>query len=218
MNTTYNYEKDTLKYPFSGHTKVFENYSQAYQDLFVLSMLKGKKNGKYVEVGANHPQNMSNTFLLETIFGWRGFSIEIERAMCEVFNGDMARQNHCYEADGTQFNYLEAIKKEGWQNRIDYLSLDCEPPNVTFDILKKFPLDEYRCSVITFEHDAYKDGFGVMDASRKYLTSKGYVLVCSSVCNGENPFEDWWIDPHVVKEETWKPFESMGAEARNIFV
>ena len=218
MNTTYNYEKDTLKHPFSGHTKVFENYSQAYQDLFVLSMLMGKKNGKYVEVGANHPQSMSNTFLLETVFGWRGFSIEIERAMCEVFNGDMARQNHCYEADGTVFDYQTAIQKEKWQGRIDYLSLDCEPPNITFDVLKKFPLDEYRCSVITFEHDAYKDGFGIMDASRKYLTDKGYVLVCSSVCNGANPYEDWWVDPYVVKEETYKPFECMGSEARNIFI
>ena len=82
MNSTYNYEKDTLKHPFSGHTKVFNNYSQAYQDLFVLSMLKGKKNGKYVEVGSNHPTHMSNTFLLETAFGWRGFSVEIEKSMC----------------------------------------------------------------------------------------------------------------------------------------
>ena len=63
-----------------------------------------------------------------------------------------------------------------------------------------------------------KDGFGIMDASRKYLTEKGYVLVCSSVCNGSNPYEDWWIDPYVVKEETYKPFECMGSEARNIFI
>jgi len=61
-------------------------------------------------------------------------------------------------------------------------------------------------------------GDDILDESRKFLTDKGYVLVCSSVCNGENPFEDWWIDPYVVKEETWRPFECMGSEARNIFV
>ena len=218
MNSTYNYEKDTLKHPFSGHTKVFNNYSQAYQDLFVLSMLKGKKNGKYVEVGSNHPTHMSNTFLLETAFGWRGFSVEIEKSMCELFNGDMSRQNHCYEADATRFDFLAAIQKEKWQNRVDYFSVYCEPTTVTYQALTNFPHDEYRASVITFEHDSYKDGDGILDASRKFLTDKGYVLVCSSVCNGENPFEDWWIDPYVVKEETWKPFECMGSEARNIFV
>ena len=88
---------DTLKYLKITHKHI-------RTCLFSLCW-KGKKNGKYVEVGANHPTHMSNTFLLETVFGWRGFSIEIEKSMCEVFNGDMARQNHCYEADGTVFDY-----------------------------------------------------------------------------------------------------------------
>ena len=56
MNSTYDYANDYLKHRFSGYTKVFQNYSQAYQDLFVLSMLNGKKNGKYVEIGSNDPQ------------------------------------------------------------------------------------------------------------------------------------------------------------------
>lgn len=218
MNTTYDYEKDTLKHPFSGHTKVFRNYSQAYQDMFALSMLKGKKKGKYVEVGANHPQSMSNTFLLESTFEWRGYSVEIEKSMCELFNGDMARQNHCYESDGRYFDYLKAIEGEGWKNRVDYLSLDCEPPNVTFEILKKYPLEDYPASVITFEHDAYKDGPTIMDHSRTFLNDKGYQLVCSNVCNGGAPFEDWWVDPRVVNENIWKPFECSNKEARSIFV
>ena len=218
MNTTYNYERDALKSTFTGHTKVFENFSQAYQDLFVLTMLNGKKNGKYVEVGANHPQSLSNTFLLETVFGWRGFSVEIERAMCEVFNGDMARQNHCYEADATTFDYSEAIAKEKWQGRVDYFSVDCEHPEVTFNALKAFPHDEFRASVITFEHDSYKDGDTIRDHSRQFLGDLGYQLVCASVCNGGNSYEDWWVDPTVVKESVWKPFECADAEARSIFV
>lgn len=218
MNTTYNYERDTLKHTFTGHTKVFQNFSQAYQDLFVLTMLNGKKNGKYVEVGANHPQSLSNTFLLETVFGWRGFSVEIERSMCEVFNGDMARQNHCYEADATKFDYSEAIAKEKWQGRVDYFSVDCEPPEVTFNALKAFPHDEFRASVITFEHDSYKDGDTIRDHSRKFLEDLDYQLVCACVCNGGNSYEDWWVDPTVVKESVWKPFACVRSEARNIFV
>ena len=218
MNTTYDYAKDYLKHPFSGYTKVFQNYSQAYQDLFVLSMLKGKKNGKYVEVGSNDPQYLSNTFLLETAFGWRGFSVEIDRVMCELFRGDMARTNTCYEADATTFDYRAAIEKENWKNRIDYLSIDCEPPSVTFSALKQFPFDDFRASVITFEHDKYKDGDVIMDQSREFLSDKGYVLVCKNVCNGMNPYEDWWVDPHVVKEDVYSKFVCEDQEARDIFI
>ena len=49
---TYNVTKNKLIHSFSGQTKILENYSQAYQDLFVLSMLDGKTNGRYVEIGA----------------------------------------------------------------------------------------------------------------------------------------------------------------------
>ena len=35
------------------------------QDIFVLSMLNGKKNGVYVEIGADQPRVISNTYLLE---------------------------------------------------------------------------------------------------------------------------------------------------------
>ena len=218
MNSTYDYANDYLKHRFSGYTKVFQNYSQAYQDLFVLSMLNGKKNGKYVEIGSNDPQFLSNTFLLETAFGWRGFSVEIDRQMCELFRGDMARTNTCYEADATVFDYKTAIENEKWKDRIDYLSIDCEPPTVTFNALQQFPFDDYRVSVITFEHDLYKDGTDIRQKSREFLWDKGYVMVCSDVCNGGNPYEDWYVDPKVIKESVYSPFICNYAEAREIFV
>ena len=72
--------------------------------------------------------------------------------------------------------------------------------------------------MITFEHDLYADGSEILNKSREYLTDKGYQLVCSNVCNVANHFEDWWIDPQVVSEETWKPFECSNIEAQNIFL
>ena len=44
-----------LRYKFPGSEKISENYSQSMQDLFVLSMLDGKKDGVYVEIGADKP-------------------------------------------------------------------------------------------------------------------------------------------------------------------
>ena len=215
---TYDARKDKLKHPFNGYEKILENYSQAYQDLFVLSMLDGKLNGKYVEIGAYQPKVYNNTFLLENIFNWKGFSIEIDRTLCASFNNDRDRQNKCYLANAINFDYLSAIRTEKWEGRIDYLSVDIEPSDNTFKALQKFPLDKHRCSVITFEHDLYQDGDTILNKSRDYLIDKGYKLVCSNVSNCGNPFEDWWIDPQIVDENTWKPFQCSDIEAKNIFL
>jgi|TARA_B100000242_G_C42836402_1_gene388492 hypothetical protein len=215
---TYDVTKDKLIHSFSGQTKISKNYSQAYQDLFVLSMLDGKTNGRYVEIGGYDAKIFSNTFILESIFNWKGFSIEIDKTRCGNFNNDRDRQNRCYLADATKFDYIGAMLTEKWKDRIDYLSVDCEPSYNTLKSLLQFPLDRYRCSVITFEHDFYADGSDILNKSREYLTDKGYQLVCSNVCNVANPFEDWWIDPQVVSEEIWKPFVCSNMEARSIFL
>tara|TARA_B100000212_G_scaffold185161_1_gene139695 strand:- start:236 stop:907 length:672 start_codon:yes stop_codon:yes gene_type:complete len=215
---SYNSREHKLNHPFNGCEKILENYSQAYQDLFVLSMLDGKSNGNYVEIGAYDAKIFSNTFILESIFNWKGFSIEIDKTRCENFNNDRDRQNRCYLGDATKFDYLSAMMTEKWKNRIDYLSVDCEPSYNTFKSLLQFPMDKYRCSVITFEHDLYADGSDILIKSRKYLNDKGYQLVCSNVSNILNPFEDWWVDPQVVSEEIWKPFVCSNMEAQNIFL
>ena len=43
-------------------------------------------------------------------------------------------------------------------------------------------------------------------------------MVCSDVCNGGNPYEDWYVDPQVIKESVYSPFVCNYAEAREIFV
>ena len=48
------------------------------QDMFVLSMLDGKRNGVYVEIGADKPKIINNSYLLERKFGWRGVSFELD--------------------------------------------------------------------------------------------------------------------------------------------
>tara|TARA_B100000963_G_C22512622_1_gene619096 strand:- start:311 stop:961 length:651 start_codon:yes stop_codon:yes gene_type:complete len=214
----YNIDNNTLKHFFDGQAEITENYSQAFQDLFVLSMLNGKKEGRYVEIGAWKPKTFNNTFLLEDVFRWDGFSVEIDNNLCESFNSNEDRKNICYQGDATEFDYLGVIEKRKWDNRIDYLSVDCEPPTNTFKALKKFPLDKYKCSVITFEHDLYAFGYDILNESRIYLKEKGYQIVCSNVCNNSYPFEDWWIDPEVVDEKIWKPFECSITEASNIFI
>lgn len=50
--------------------------SQLGQELFVLSMLNLKKNGYFVEFGATDGISLSNTYVLEKEYGWRGILAE----------------------------------------------------------------------------------------------------------------------------------------------
>lgn len=57
-----------------------QSESQAGQDLFVLAMSEFKTNGVFLELGCGHPRHNSNTWLLETCFGWSGISIDRQTA------------------------------------------------------------------------------------------------------------------------------------------
>ena len=50
--------------------------SQLGQDLEVLKHYNNKNNGFFVEIGASDGINLSNTFLLETKYNWKGICVE----------------------------------------------------------------------------------------------------------------------------------------------
>jgi hypothetical protein len=54
-----------------------ESNSQAGQDLFVIAMMSGKKNGVFLEIGSGHLKQNNNTYLLEKKFNWEGYSIDL---------------------------------------------------------------------------------------------------------------------------------------------
>jgi FkbM family methyltransferase len=60
---------------FNEFCERMESYSQIRQDLFVLFAL-GKEPGYFVEFGACDGVYLSNTFLLETYYGWNGLLVE----------------------------------------------------------------------------------------------------------------------------------------------
>ena len=60
-------KKEQLRYQFKNLDLVnHQNFSQCYQDMFVLSMLDGKPYGTFCEIGAGHPVISNNTALLES--------------------------------------------------------------------------------------------------------------------------------------------------------
>jgi FkbM family methyltransferase len=55
------------------------SHSQLFQDLFVLSFMGEKRGGYFVEFGATNGVDLSNSFLLETKYGWTGIVAEPAR-------------------------------------------------------------------------------------------------------------------------------------------
>jgi len=185
-----------MRAPFPGLDQVQKNYSQSYQDLFVLAALGGRRGGTYLEIGSAEPFSGNNTALLETGFGWTGISIDID--MAKIVDFANQRRNRALCADATRVNYVDLLKEITNTNHVDYLQVDCEPPETTFEILQRIPFDQYKFSVITFEHDHYSDAT-VRDRSRAYLQAQGYQLLVGDVAyNRINSYEDWWVHPDQV--------------------
>jgi hypothetical protein len=185
-----------LKYQFPGADKIEKNYSQSLQDMFVLSLLNGKTNGTYVEVGSAEPFYNNNTALLEKEFDWSGVSLDIDRSKVQQFFEE--RNNPVFCLDAVTLDYKKLFKKCHLPNKIDYLQVDCDPPEISFQILQTIPFDEYKFAVITFEHDFYYCKT-VRDDSREFLKSKGYKLAIGDVAyNKKHSYEDWWYHPDLV--------------------
>ena len=199
-----NYEN--LKTKFTGAENIENNWSQSMQDIFVMSMLDGKRNGVYVEIGADQPRVISNTYLLEKDFDWSGISFELDADKVAFFN--TIRKNKCLCEDATLYDYKSLFQKSNYPKQIDYLQLDIDPAEGTLRALKALPLDDYRFSVITYETDVYSSGADIQDEQIEILESHGYQLVAKNVkCEG-NPYEDWWVDPAIVSEDIWKPYKT----------
>ena len=178
--------------------------SQVNQDLFVLCVLNGKRDGTYIEVGANEPVRLSNTHLLETKLNWRGISFELSPTLAEEFN--RTRRNVCLRIDATEADYTNIIRLAGFGNHIDYLQLDIEPAYNTLKALRAIDLSRFTFSVITFEHDVYQGGEAEKLESRQILEAHGYTRVVSDVRHQQNSFEDWWVREDALDNDNWKHF------------
>jgi len=186
-------KQDRFLRPFDGIEKIQINYSQLHQDMFTLAALNGKTNGTYLEIGAHEPIFISNTYLLESIFSWRGISIELNRDM--VTRHRAMRSNPCLLGDATTADYNDILDQAALPSVIDYLSIDIDPPQNSLIALKEIPHDRYQFRVITFEHDYSAGGCLERTESRVFLHSLGYKLIVSDVSWGNRIVEDWWIHP-----------------------
>jgi hypothetical protein len=174
------------------------------QEKFALEMSGYKTDGFYVELGAYHSKNGSNTYHLETDYGWSGVSFEIVDEKREEFKSN--RKNSCF-GDALEFDYLSYFKENNFPKQIDYLQVDIDAgydenikpltPFTTLLGLITLPLTQYRFNVIVFEHDVnmYWRMKSSRDAQREILDGLGYTLIW------KEEHEDWWVDCSAVDHQ-----------------
>ena len=62
-----------------------KTYSMYGEDLFINNYFKNKKNGIYLDVGAYHPLDGNNTYLLYKKKNWHGINIDVNPLSIELF-------------------------------------------------------------------------------------------------------------------------------------
>jgi hypothetical protein len=200
------YEK--LRFKFNGAIDIERNYSQCFQDMFVLSILDGYQGGKFLEIGCGDPFFGNNTYLLERYFGWAGISIDINPDITEVFAAN--RKSRVITHDAVTLDYGSILEGD-----YEYLQIDCDPPIVSLNVLKKIPFEYHKFAVITFEHDFYNgDNSIVREDSRKYLSSFGYKMIVGNIAADKYyAFEDWYVHPDLVDKNIVEKMLSLNDSA-----
>ena len=208
---TFKNESNTRpKLDFKLREKVSHWSSAQAQDYFVQTVLDGKKNGYYVEMGSKHPFYKNNTFVLEKIYGWSGLPIDWDIRYKKVWNG--TRNDNVKVEDATKLDYNKLVQIEV----VDYLSADLANEN-TLTAVKKFHEDGCVARVITYDHDGVDYSHeSHVEESREYLQSKGYHLLIT--VNEGCEVEDWWVHPdHVDTDRLATMMEMFNPNPGSIF-
>ena len=176
-------------------------YSQAGQDLFAYELFG--KAGTYVDVGSGEPKRGNNTFILETLYNWKGFSVDIghsnsilKKEIQKRWTECVERKNKIYWYDALTFDYKSAITENNLNFDIDFLSCDIDPQEKTFLALRKVINDGIRPKYIAFETDYYRIKEDYSLIAYNFLKPLGYKIAIKNVCSNfkkKKIFETWFV-------------------------
>ncbi len=178
---------------------------QGFQDLFVYTVLNGKKNGYFIEIGSAVPDHDNNSYILEKNLNWTGFMVEYREEFRNIYKEIRPNSIH-YIQDATTINYYDELIKHNYPLNLDYLQIDLEVENrSTLDVLEIFDktvFPTYKFATVTFEHDFYRGNyFNTKELSRIIFEKWGYVRVFTDVKMDDvqvGPWEDWYVHPDLV--------------------
>jgi len=100
--------------------------SQLLQDIFVLSQLNFKRNGFFVEFGATDGVALSNTYLLEKNYGWKGILAEPSVRWHAALEGNrrcFIEESCVWKESGLSLSFKETAEAE-LSTITDFISID----------------------------------------------------------------------------------------------
>lgn len=175
--------------------------SQAYQDRFAYEICG--TDSTYIEIGGYAPRHKNNTWALDKFYNWKGFTLELNTDWKDEWKS-IRPNSKIYFENAITFDYLSAVKENSLPLEIGYLQADIEPPNNTFEALKKVIESGISFKCITFEHDKYQHDEDFDIIAREYLQSKGYKVAVYDVMSRKkkephiwNPFETWFVNHNI---------------------
>ena len=198
------------------------SYSQLGQDLEVLNVYNNKSNGFFIEVGASDGIELSNTYLLETKYNWRGICCEPIPAKFEklVINRPKATciKDAVYSTSGLTLTFdisnyysllsgisehIDAHKKSVDQNKqtinVQTISLlDVLDKANAPSFIEYMSLDTEGSEFeILKNFDFSKYTFGLIDVEHNYIEPrrsqiKNLLLSNGYVYKGANKFDDMY--------------------------
>lgn len=198
-----------------------QSHSQLRQDLFALQHLGFKRDGFFVEFGATDGVSLSNSYLMESEFGWTGLLAEPGRAWHDALKANRTAtiDTRCIAGrTGDTVSFVELPNGEN-SGIADYVPLRRKVRGTSYDVetvsLNDF-LDQHGApEVIDYASidtegselsilqgfDFSKHGFRVLTLEHNYrperstmydlLTANGYKRVCETASR----FDDWYIHP-----------------------
>jgi FkbM family methyltransferase len=163
-------------------------YAQLGQDDWVINKLHGKRDGVFVDIGAHDGIELSNSYLLESVYGWRGVCVEPHPVSYEALRlnrncmtlnkaawsiGDTTTRFNCSHKDSMLSGVAvlgETVVETVSLNQlcdmvgpsIDYISIDTEGSEI--EILKSFDASRYSVACWSVEHNYNKNHIGWLRA------------------------------------------------------
>jgi FkbM family methyltransferase len=119
------------------------SYSQINQDLAIVDFYKGKQNGFFVDIGASDGITISNTYLLEKKYNWKGICVEpVQQAFSSLVKNRKAycsnkavfsKSNEIVKFDISHYNGNAELS--GIQQFIDYHKHTVDKDKTTVDVI-----------------------------------------------------------------------------------
>ena len=133
------------------------SYAQLFQDLLVLHVLREKRNGYFVEIGATNGIDLSNTFVLERFFQWKGLLAEPAQRWCADLraNRSAAIDTRCiWSESGKQLEFFEAEIGE-LSTLIDFVDKDFNRGNRTKG--RRYPVETISLNDLLKTHNCPRE-------------------------------------------------------------